>query len=111
MAQNSTVQKTMIEWTFALSDLTISFRYSHLSYKGIWVHKKICSSTIEYPGTKFYYTQSKDSDALIQAFPMLHSIVTVELYMTSYTSYFIVLIAHKLLYGSNLILYLQSHPF
>ena len=58
------------------------------------------------PGTKFNYTQSKDSDDLIQAFPMLYSIVTVELYVSSITSYFVILIAHKLLYWSNLILHL-----
>ena len=68
MAQNSTIQKTMIEWTFALSDLTISFRYSYLGYKGIWVHENNFSGTIESSGTKFNYTQSKDLDALIQAF-------------------------------------------
>ena len=96
----------MIEWTFALSDLTISFRYSHLGYKGIWVQEKNFSGTIEAPGTKINHTQSKDSDDLIQAFPTLYSIVTVELYVSSSTSYFVILIAHKLLYWSNLILYL-----
>ena len=58
----------MIEWTFALSDPTISFRYSYLGYKGIWVHENNFSGTIESSGTKFNYTQSKDLDALIQAF-------------------------------------------
>ena len=106
MAQNWTIQKTMIEWTFALSDLTISFGYSHLGYKWIWVHEKNFSITIEASGTKFNYTQSKDSDDLIQAFPMLYSIVTVELYVSSITSYFVILIDHKLLYWSNLNLHL-----
>ena len=56
LAQNWTIQKTMIEWSFALSDLTNSFRYSHLGYKGIWVHKNNSSGTIESSGTKFSYT-------------------------------------------------------
>ena len=70
-AQNWTIQETMIEWNFAPSDLTISVRYFHVGYKGIWVYEKIFSGTIESPGTKFNCTQSKDLDALIQAFPML----------------------------------------